>query len=237
MPDFKCREGLRQLVELVERNDSDALIFFHVSFLPIVDEALSQLIRWAEGAASAEVKSWAGTALSERLRFLSSQEKAWSDGNEAFAAAQKQFGDRRRARTPLSYLGWLAGDYVRVIDHDRHVAAVYLDSKFTGGISAADVLAISEERKQWLTRIAALEEFCPKSAPKWAQIVFERMLQDEEQILRAPQMRKRNSRESRTVRKSGAVRLGDFGSTIIRAVVTLATKPKGQVRGVTRPGI
>lgn len=84
----------------------------------------------AEGAASAEVKSWAGTALAERLRFLSSEEKEWGEGNEAFAAAEKQFGDRRRARTPLSYLGWLAGDYVRVIDHDRRIRPSALSAGF-----------------------------------------------------------------------------------------------------------
>ena len=83
--------------------------------------------------------------------------------------------------------------------------------------------------------LTALPDFSPESAPKWAEIVFEIMQQDEQAILNAPAMRKCQTRDSRERRRTGEVRLYDFKKTIIEAVVSLASKPIGQIRGITRP--
>ena len=270
MARWKCEEGLRQLVALIERGDANSEMFFHVDFLPVLDAFLSQLIVWAEAKSPSQVKDWSGTALAERLRFLSSQEQEWI-GNEAFAATQKRFGDRRGARTPLSYLGWLAGDYVRVINRERGRAAIRLSPGLTGvGMSVSDLVGDSQEQKQWWRTLAALEEFSADSAPTWAQMVFERMLLDENKILSAPEMRGRQSRDAkrRTIdmdarpaipwiragrsrtnnvgkalhslaleseRQEAPMRLSDYKETIVDAVIRLAKKPRGGVRGVTRP--
>jgi hypothetical protein len=272
VPGPKCEEGLRQLVALIERGDANSGIFFHVDFLRVLDAFLSQLIVWAEAKSPSQVKDWAGTALAERLRFVSSQEQQWS-ANEAFAATQKKFGDCRGARTPQSYLGWLACDYLRIVLHRERLSAyLAFDSKFVGkGCGCmADLLGYSDERKEWLRKLIALEEFSPESAPMWAQMVYERMLVDENKILSAPEMRGCQSRDAkrRTVsmevrsaapwirvrrsrannvekalrsltleseRQEARVRLSDFSQTITRAVITLAKKPRGGVRGVTHP--
>jgi hypothetical protein len=303
MPERKCEEGFRQMVALIERGDANSEIFFHTDFLRVLDAFLSQLITWAEAQSPAPLKQderqkglkdWAGTALAERLRFLSSQEQEWDAGNEAFAAAQKKFGDRRGARTPRSYLGWLACDYVRILQRERHSACLALDTNLIDGESCAaellsahnlaalllqtalpdhllaGLLALAAERKKRLRELAALEELSPESAPMWAQMVYERMLVDENKILSAAEMRGRQSRDAkrRTVnmearsaapwirvgrsrtnnvgkalhsltleseRQEARVKLADYKQTITRVVIKLAEKPRGGVRGVTRP--
>ncbi len=260
MPELKCLEGLQelaqltegcnivtcdftsfplkleQLAKLIEGGQLESINFFHWGFLRVLDEALSRLIRWTEDTTKGDLQNWAGQALAERLRFLSSQEGEWIACNSAFAETQKRFGDRRKARTPLSFLGWLAGDYVRVIENDRHVADQLLVRRTIGRTrkSIADLSKYSDERKTYLKKVVALDPLSPTSAPAWAQIVFKRMLTDEEEILATPEMKGVRTRDGER-RKNRRVKLADCKPTIFRAVTTLASKPRGGVRGITRP--
>lgn len=240
-PDWKCREGLRQLVQLIDPFDQVSDAFFTIGFLPILDEILSQLISWTEGAASEQLRERAGKALAERVRFLATQEQQWSESNSGFAAMNRDFGDKRGARAPLNYIGWLVSDYVRVIDYDRQIVAVYLvpDCVETGK-SVADVLGYSPERKRLFAKLTALPALSTVTAPKWAQIVYERMKIDAPQIMNAPEMRGRDSyrgrkRKEERLAADATARFSDFKETIVDAVRTLARKPRGSVRGVTRP--
>ena len=117
------------------------------------------------------------------------------------------------------------------------IAGVLLSSSETGKESAsiAEVSGYPNERSSHLQNLAALPDFSPESAPQWAELVFERMQQDEQAILNAPAMRKCQTRDSRERRGNGEVRLYDFKTTIVGAVVRLASKPTGHIRGITRP--
>ncbi len=103
MPEWKCLEGLRQLVKLIEPFDEHALAFFHTGFLRVLDEFLDQLIRWTEGAASPELKRLAGKALAERVRLLATQEQQRARSNEGFDTMLQAFGDKRGARAPRDF--------------------------------------------------------------------------------------------------------------------------------------
>ncbi|MBA3353679.1 MAG: hypothetical protein H0U23_14880, partial [Blastocatellia bacterium] len=107
MPEWKCRQGLRQLVQLIEPFDRDGEAFFDIGFLPVLDEFLSQLIGWAEEGESEKLKQRAGRALAERLRFLAAQEQQWARTNAGFDSMLQEFGDKRGARAPLNHLSWL----------------------------------------------------------------------------------------------------------------------------------
>jgi hypothetical protein len=238
-PELKCLEGLRQLSALVEANTDESILFFHAGFVPVLDAVLNKLIEWTEDAVG-DLGDWAGPALAERLRFLSAQEEFWCTKNTAFCQTRKRFGDRRSARTPREYLGWLTDDYVRAIHGRRPFAALLLDPGFTGSKeSVADVCQYSEEKKQWLGKVGRLDDLSPESADEWVAVVFQRMSENEDDILAELKMRGHRLYRSREYRENsqerGKMRLSDLYPTIAKAVHALASKPRGQVRGVTKP--
>src|SRR4030095_1620517 len=147
-----------------------------------------------------------------------------------------EFGDRRQARSPLSHIAWVAGDYLDALIKERRDACLELSPApgAENGASFAQLLDYSEERVSWLKKLVALPAFSADSACQWADVVFERMQKDEQKILNSPQMRECNSRDSRERRRNGEVRLYDFKKTIVEAVVRLASKPVGHIRGITR---
>jgi|SRR5579884_373005 len=190
---------------------------YFCAFRLLIHRSVSQLIDWTEKTDSASwLNGWAGEALAELLRFLSSQEQFWRQ-NKKFDDVLQRFGDRRKARAPESYIAWLAGDYVRAIDGEWGCAALHLRSPA--------MLFYSRERKRWLKKLAKLPAFSPASADEWGEIVYQEMLKDKEKIMGQPEMHKATS----------YVGFCDFRKTILRAVKSLARKPRGQVRGVTRP--
>jgi hypothetical protein len=232
-------------------------------FLRILDTFLSQLIAWAEQTdpPNRELRKWAGEALADRLQFLLAQQRDWHDKNEGFRKRRAEFGDRRHARLPRSYIAWVAGDYLDAIIKEQ-VAAYLLLSPPPGeqnGMSTAQLLGYSEERVSWLKKLVALPSFSADSARQWADIVFERMQQDEQKILNTPEMRrckprpdiaerrsktrfivrsgKLSAKDNKHRRSDAKVRLYDFQSTILGAVLRLASKPVGSIRGITRPGL
>jgi len=209
------------------------------SFLQIVDAFLSQLITWAEQTdpPNRELRNWAGERLFERSQFILAQQRDWRDKNEGFRKRRAEFGDRRHARAPLSYIAWVAGDYLDAVIKERGAAYLLLSPPPTeeNGVSVAQLLGYSEERVSWLKKLVALPPFSADSARQWAEVVFERMERDEEKILNAPQMRECNSRDSRERRPSGDVRLYDFKKTINGAIIRQVSKPVGSIRGITRP--
>jgi hypothetical protein len=238
-PELKCEDGMAELVKLVERNDTRSPVYFQ-DFLEVFDTALDHLIRWIEDDESDQLKRDAGTALAERLRFLTSQEQTWIDANEAFRAKYGEFGDRRKARSPRSYLGWRTGDYVRAVEDERHIAALLLDSRFTAnGVSIADLKQFSSKKKQWLEKLTQLQSLSPESADEWITVISQRMLEDEKEILDELETLGFRKQESKKYRENpmepGRMRLSDYHPTISKAVHALASKPKGQVRGVTKP--
>lgn len=94
---------------------------------------------------------------------------------------------------------------------------------------------LSKERVSYLKELAALPDFSPESALEWGEFVFERMQEHEQEILNSPMLRKCRTRDSTERRRSGTVRLYDFKQTIVKAIVSLASKPIGHIRGITRP--
>lgn len=236
MPDWKSREGLRQLARLIEPFDRNGERFFHIGFLPLVDDVLGQLVRWTEEASSDELRRRAGEALAERVRFVATQQKQWADINEGFRA---MFGDKRGARGPLG-IGWLVSTYVRAINDERVPASIAVMPDLAEGGSVADVLGYPAERKSWLQKVAALPDLSPGSAKKWGEVVYERMKMDAPTIMASSEMRGRTSyrglqRKEQRVTDSDAARFSDFKEAITDAVHTLARKPRGSVPGVTRP--
>jgi hypothetical protein len=224
---------------LVLRGDKNNSYAALDSFLGILGAFLSQLIDWAEQTdpPNRELRKWAGEALADRLQFLLAQQRDWRDKNEGFRKRRAEFEDRRHARSPRSYLSWWAGDYLDALIKERG-AAWFLLSPPPGdenGASVAQLLGYPEERVLWLKKLVALPAFSPDSARQWADVVFERMERDEQEILNSPQMRACNSRDSRRRRRSRVVRLYDFKKTIIGGVIRLASKPVGSIRGITRP--
>src|SRR5581483_9710238 len=103
MPQTKCEEGLRELVALIERGgganyaelkrkaagqerkqiqeedaELDRAYGYFCAFRLLIHRSVSQLIDWTEKTDSASwLNGWAGEALAELLRFLSSQEQFW----------------------------------------------------------------------------------------------------------------------------------------------------------------
>ena len=231
--DLKAEQVLNGIREWVKKGGDAGEVAFD-DFLQVLDAFLSQLIEWTEQKDSIELREWAGWALAERLQFLSTQEREWCNDNKGFEKRQMQFGDRRHARAPLSYLGWLAGDYLRKLVSERRQAALLL-APVHDGKSTAELAGYSKKRKDRLKWLLKLDDFSPESATDWGEAVFKEMEAHEEIILNSPQMRTRISRDSRERRKSGEVRLYDFKPTIVRAVGRLAAKPPGQIRGITRP--
>jgi len=228
----KILSGIRHWVQI----GGDESHVAYADFLQILDAFVSQLIDWTEQRDLPELREWAGRALADRLQFLWTQKGDWCSENEGFQKRWAEFADRRHARSPRSYLGWLAGDYLRTLTHRRMLAEVLLSSLETAKKSASvGEVAALRERISSLKELTALPHFSPESAMKWAEFVFERMQDNEQEILNSPQMRKCQTRDSRERRRSGAVRLYDFKQTIIGAVVGLASKPIGQIRGITRP--
>jgi hypothetical protein len=233
----QAEQILNGIRERVRRNDEHSAAAF-ADFLKILDDFLSQLIAWVEQTEppARDLRKWAGCALAERLQFLSAQQDYWCGKNEGFKKRQAEIGDRRHARSPRSYLGWLAHDYLRKLMAERRFAGMVLSPlpDSGDGSSVAELAGYSEERVSRLQELLALPDFADNPAP-WADAVFKRMQQDEQYILNLPQMRERNSRDSRERRRSREVRLYDFKGTIVRAVVRLASKPVGYIRGIRRP--
>ena len=235
--ELKAQEILNGIRRWAERGDENSDTAFYAAFLPILDAFLSQLISWTEQKNLGDLHRWAGRALADRWQFLSAQRRDWSNENEGFKRRRAEFGDRRRTRSPRSYLGWLTGDYLRKLVQERIIAGVMLLPARNGEQSAsfAERAGYSEERILWLKKLCALPDFSRDSASGWADVVFERMQQDEQKILASPEMRKCKTRDSNERRRTGKVRLYDFKRTIVGAVERLVLKPVGQVRGITRP--
>jgi hypothetical protein len=233
--DLEAKEILSGIRHWVQKGGDESEVAY-ADFLQILDVFLSQLIEWAEQKDSTELRDWAGWALADRLQFLSTQKGDWCSENQGFKKRWAEFADRRRARSPRSYLGWLAGDYLRRLANERIISGVLLSPVSEDKPETfAELSNYSEERKAWLKKLSALRNFSPESAPQWAQVVFEKMEQDEQKILNSPQMGKCQTRDSTQRRPSGKVRLYDFKPTIVKAVVSLALKPVGHIRGITRP--
>jgi hypothetical protein len=219
-----------------DKSNSDVALH---SFLRILDMFLSQLIHWVEQTdpPNRELRKWAGEALANRSQFLLAQQRDWQDTNEGFRKRRAEFGDRRHARLPRSHIAWVAGDYLDALIRERGAACLLLSpprGDENGGYFA-QILGYSAEQVSWLKKVVALPAFCEDSAHEWADVVFERMQKDEQKILSSPPMRECNSRDSRERRGSGEVRLYDFKKTIVEAVVRLASRPVGYIRGLTRP--
>jgi hypothetical protein len=214
---FEADKILSGIHHWVQRGGDESDVAF-ADFLQILDAFVSQLIKWGEQNELPELREWAGQALADRLQFLWTQKGDWCSENEGFQKRWAEFGDKRRTRSPRSYLGWLAGDYLRKLMHRRTLAGV-----------------LPQERISYLKELAALPDFSPESALKWGEFVFERMEEDEQKIMNSPVLRKCQTRDSRERRRSGAVRLYDFKQTIVKAIVSLASKPVGHIRGITRP--
>jgi hypothetical protein len=230
----KILSGIRHWVQTGNEEESD--VAFNHDFLRILDAFLLQLINWIEQTDLPEVHEWAGRALADRLQFLWTQKGDWHSENEAFNKRWKEFADRRHARSPRSYLGWLAGDCLRKLAHQRILAGVLLSSYETAKKSASGAeMAELKERISQVKELIALPAFSPESALRWAEVVFERMQQAEQGILNSPVLQKCQTRDSRERRPTGRVRLYDFKKTIIGAVVRLASKAPGHIRGITRP--
>ena len=191
MWDLEAEKILSGIRHWVQRGGDESDVAY-ADFLHILDFFLSQLINWTEQRDLREVREWAGRDLADRLQFLWTQKGDWCSENEGFNKRWIELGDKRHTRSPRSYLGWLAGDYLRKLIHERLVAGVMLSSSETGNGSAsiAEVSGYSKERILYLKMLTALPDFSPESAPKWAEIVFEIMQQDEQAILNAPAMRK-----------------------------------------------
>ena len=140
------------------------IVILHHDFLRILDAFLSQLINWTEQRDLPEVHEWAGRALADRLQFLWTQKGDWCSENEGFNKRWMEFGDKRHARSPRSYLGWLAGDYLRKLIHERVIAGVMLSPSETEKESAsfAEIAAYPKERISWLKKLVALPDFSPR---------------------------------------------------------------------------
>jgi hypothetical protein len=221
---------------VLKGDNSNDIVF--ADFLQIFDVLLSQLIRWVEQKEMGELHKWAGKALAERLQFLLAQQQDWCLENQRFA--ERWSLDRRHVRPPRSYLGWLAGDYLRALIVERRVAGLLLMPPLGAAdednpATVAELLNYPEKRISWLRRLRALPDFSRDSAPKWADVVFDRMRQDEQKILATPDMRNRKTRESTKRRRNGKVRLGDLKRTVTKAVMSMASKAAGTIRGITRP--
>jgi hypothetical protein len=256
--EFNAKQILDSICEHVRRRGENR-VFAVADFVKILDLFLSQLINWAEQKKSVELRNWAGMILADRVQFLFAQHRDWHNGNEGFKKRQNEFGDRRGARTPREYLAWLAGDYLRALVSERLHAAIRLSPPpgEPDGPTTAELLDDSKEYISWLRRLRDMPDFGPACAKQWADIVFERMQHDEHKILNSTEMRNRKPRPDIAARRShtriivrsgklsvkpnkhcpldAKVRLHQFHSTIIRAVVSLASKPVGNTRGITRP--
>src|SRR5262245_46878584 len=235
--DLEAEKILKGIRYWVQKGGEEGEVAY-VDFLKILDAFVSQLIDWTEQEDLPEIRQWAGRELADRLQFLWTQRSDWCSENEGFQKRWSEFADKRHVRSPRSYIGWLTGDYLRELHHERLIAGALLSPSETGKKSAsiAEVSGYPNERILWLKKLCALSNFSPKSALEWATIVFERMQEDERKILDSPEMRKCKTRDSSERRRSGEIRLYDFKKTIIEAVVRLASKPVGQIRGITRPG-
>jgi len=236
MWDLETEKILSGIRHWIQRGGEESYLAY-TDFLQILDGFVSQLIEWTKQKDLPELREWAGRELADRLQFLWTQKGDWCSENEGFQKRWAEFGDKRRTRSPRSYLGWVAGDYLRKVHHERIIAGLLLSPSETGKNSAniAEVAGYSEERIAGLEKLRALPNFSPESALQWANIVFERIQQDEAEILNSPEMRKCKTRDSSERRRSGKIRLYDFQGTIVGAVKRLALKPSGQVRGITRP--
>ncbi len=198
---------------------------FYGEFLPALYLLLDQLISWTENGPE-DLRNEAGHALAETLRFLSAQQGHWRT-NRGFCETEKAFGDKRGGRTPSGNLGWLTEYYVRAIGHERRYAELRLGAR---GCSAA--------QRKWLTALTTLRDLTPDTADEWVEIVYQRMRRNAKRILAAPEIRKTpyKSRQYReNAQQIGTMRFGDLRPTIAKAVRALASKPKGQLPGVTRP--
>ncbi|MEO5753426.1 MAG: hypothetical protein ABIR38_01835 [Chthoniobacterales bacterium] len=243
-PEIKCEEGLRSLVELVEKGDQYSGLHYN-DFLKVLDIAIDHLILWTEHATTPKLKWEAGEALAERIRFLSSQQVAWEAGNAGFAKREEDFGDKRGARTPLGYLGWLTDNYVRRVNEQRRFAAFKLHTPIRGtDKTMADMKGYSAEERKWLADVAELKDLCPGSTDKWIPVVLQLMLEDEDEILvemkalgytKQDRLKHRHKSDPKHPNRPAPMRLGDYEKTIQRAVRSLAKKPKGPVRGIMRP--
>ncbi|MEO5717423.1 MAG: hypothetical protein ABIR29_02500, partial [Chthoniobacterales bacterium] len=206
---------------------------------------IDHLIRWTEHATTPKLKRAAGEALAERIRFLSSQQGAWKAGNAGFASRETDFSDKRGARSPLGYLGWLTDDYVRRIDKERRSAAYQLNTPIPGtDETMADIKRYSERKRTWLADVAELKDLCPESADKWIPVVIQLMLEDEDEILvemealgytKQERLKHRHTADQKHPLRPAPLQLGDYDKTIKRAVRALAKKPKGPTRGIMRP--
>ncbi len=225
--------GLRQLSDALESDRGDSFVVFHKDFLPVVDAVLSKLITWAEGEASHDLKRWAGRALADRVRAVSAQEKRWRDTNPAFEERTIEFGagDKRGARAPECEIAWLSGDYLRELESRRSVIQRY------AAVPVADVFPGFEQQGGWREKLIALPIFDEHSWPQWAKTVYERMCENEDEILArmeskgAPLTRDACERRGETKR----VRLYDYIPNINAAIKSLAAKPIGTIRGITKP--
>jgi hypothetical protein len=256
--------GIPALGGMAERGAVGPLVALHalVRIYDLFQSKLIDLVEQKSPLIGEDLRELAGRELVDRIQFTSTQQEYWSAINNGFKKRRAEFGDRRGVRAPLSHLGWLAGDYLRALMRERLVAQVLLLplSKGADGTERGSVVEFRgypEERVLWLKKLCALADFGPDSAREWAQVVFERMQQDEEKILNSPEMRKckprpdiadRRSEKRYIVRsgklsekdnkhrgRNGKVRLYQFQSTIVDAVLRLASKPPGSVRGITRP--
>src|SRR5215475_1575196 len=121
MWDFEAEKILKGIRYWVKKGGEEGEVAY-TDFLQILDAFVSQLINWTKQKEFPELREWAGRALADRLQFLWTQKGDWLSENEGFNKRWAEFADRRHARAPRSYLGWLAGDYLRKLTHQRMLA-------------------------------------------------------------------------------------------------------------------
>ena len=81
--DLKAKQILNGIRKWVKKRGDAGEVAFD-DFLQILDAFLSQLIEWAEQKDSTELRDCAGSALADRLQFLSAQQRDWCTENEGF---------------------------------------------------------------------------------------------------------------------------------------------------------
>jgi hypothetical protein len=115
--DLEAEKILNGICHWAQKGDEEGDVAFD-ELLRILDAFLSQLINWTEQKNPSELSQWAGRALADRLQFLWTQKGDWQSKNEGFKKRWDEFADKRQVRSPLSHVGWLAGDYLRRLTHE-----------------------------------------------------------------------------------------------------------------------
>ena len=225
VPGFGCLEQLREICNHLEANPAKSADDFYTLFLPVLDTALNKLIEWSRADDSSPLRDCASKELVDRLMSLTAQANRLMTANNSTRARADEFGggDRRGARHPESPISLLAGDYlaelVSLADRARMWRSLIDDD---GQKIRAEVL---DEKEKWIAKVERLPAFNSETWKKWAEVVYEKMLAEQE-----------FARVRRVLTKMGGKkRLCEFKLAIFKALKSLSCKPAGMTPGITRP--